>query len=283
MAIAPRGFEVDPPKSSVIPRFGLLTTVPPITITDPHAWASGVEWEYDLCTSVEAFIDTCPPSGFVKSTESDLEFCHADPFVVKSSFTCSTLGKTVNEALDIVQRRLLAWESHKVEEVFWTGLTANAQINPSLAFGNDTCDIVPVDLSVTGALGVGAAIAILEEALTDVVPGGGVIHVPYGLAGYLANSRVLTREGDLYFSTTGFPIILGAGYPGSGPANVPAGAGTTWIFGTGPVGVWRSDYFVNPSDPFEGIDRYRNDLTVYAERFYAVGFSCAVFAVSVCL
>lgn len=283
MALAPRGFEVAAPKALAKPRYGLLTTVPPVTITDPHAWASGVEWEYDLCTDIESFTDQCPPSTYTMSTESDLQFCHADPFLVKSSFKCSTIGKTIEEALKIVERRLLSWESHEVEKIFWTGMTDSGQINPSLAFGNDTCEITPVNLSPSGALPLTSAFGVLEEALTDVIPGGGIIHVPFGLASFLADKNLLERQGDSYFSPTGFPIVLGAGYPGTGPSNILPAPGTTWIFGTGPVGIWRGDYFLNPSELFEGMDRYKNDLTIFAERFYAAGFSCALFAVLVCL
>lgn len=284
MAISPPGFVVDAPKVLTIPRYGLLSTIEPVELDDPHAWAGGVEWEFDLCTSVESFTDNCPPAtGHTKSTERDLEFCHADPFVIKSSFDCSTTGRPVAESFDIARRRLLAWESHELERVFWTGQSANGQVNPSLAFGNDTCEIFPIILSNSGPVTVVGGVAALEEALTDVVPGGGVIHVPFGLATYLTESRILERREGKYFSPTGFPVVVGAGYPGSGPGNVPADVGTTWIFGTGPVGVWRSEFFMNPRDVSEGINRYRNSITVFSERFYAAGFSCSLYAVQVCL
>ena len=284
MAISPPGLVVPGPKIVTTPRYGLLSTIEPVELDEPHAWAGGVEWEFDLCTSVEAFTDQCPPAtGYTMMTEGDLEFCHADPFVVKSSFKCATVGLSVEKAVNIAKRRLQAWESYQVEKVLWTGVTSTGVINPSFAFGNDTCEIEPVNITTIGALDVVAGIGALEEALTDVVPGGGIIHVPYGLASYLADKGLLERQGDLYFSATGFPIIIGAGYPGSGPANVPADPGTTWIFGTGPVGIWRSESFMVPEDGFEGFDRFRNDLVVFSERFYAVGFSCVVYAALVCL
>lgn len=275
---------VEAPKVAVPPRYGLLSAFEPLFLDDPHAWAGGVEFEFDLCTEIESFTDHCSPAtGHTMSTETDLEFCQADPFIIKSSFKCSTGGRSVSDAFDITKRRLLAWESHQLEHIFWTGQTANGQVNPNLAFGNDTCDISPVTLSDGGAVSEVSAIAMLEEALTDVVPGGGIIHAPFGLAAYLSRSHLLERAGNKYFSPTGFPIVLGAGYPGSGPGNLVATAGETWIFGTGPLAIWWGELFMNPSEISEGIDRYRNDVTVFAERFYAIGFSCALYAVSVCL
>ena len=283
MAIGPPGFMVAAPPLNSIPRYGLLSVVPPVELDDPHAWAGGVEWEEDICSSVESYVENCPPAtGHVKSVETDLEFCHADPFIIKASYKCSTGGRSVSESVPIARRRLLLWEPHELERVLWTGNSVNGPVNPSLAFGNDTCEITPTILSLEDEpLTVVGGMAILEEALTDVVPGGGLIHAPFGLASYLTDADLLERVDSRYYSPTGFPFILGSGYPGSGPGNVPADPGTTWVFGTGPLGVWRSELFMNPPEISEGIDRYRNDITIFAERFYVVGFSCALFAVQV--
>lgn len=282
MAIAPPGYFVNAPQVPVVPKYGLLSTIEPVFIDDPHAWAGGVEWEQDLCTEVESYITNCPPAvGHERTAERDLEFCHADPFVVKAAYNCSTAGRTISESIPIARKRLIAWESHEVERVFWTGQSANGPVNPSLNFGNEYCDIEVVNLSPEGALDVVQAFGFLEEALTDVVPGGGIIHVPYGLASYIKAYHLIDKREDLCCSPTGFPVVMGAGYSGSAPGNVESVPGVTWIYGTGPIGVWRGPVFTNPDDASEGLDRYRNDVTVYAERFYAVGFSCALYAVPV--
>lgn len=281
MSIAPPGFLVKGPKLiSKRPKYGLFSVVTPERLSDPHAWAGGVEWEFDLCTSLEAFTDQCPPNH-TNSVEKDLEFCRADPFIVKSSFQCSVGGKSVKDAVDIANRRLYFWEEHKVEEIFWSGQTANGSINPSLAFGNDTCDIEP---EIIGSnLSPISAFAVLEEALTDIVPGGGIIHVPHGLASYLADKKLIKEDNGVYFSPTGTPVVIGSGYSGTGPGNIVPDTGTTYIYATGPMAIWRSDVIQNPEDVFDGIDRYINNVTVFVERFYAVGFSCALYTASVCL
>lgn len=284
MAIAPCGFEVRPPRIPAVPRYGLLNTIEPVTLTDPHAFAGPVQWEEDLCTQVESVVDLCPPDGYVKSTERCLQFCCADPFVVKGSFDCSTVGKSPADAFEIARRRLLAWESYEAERVFWSGISSSgAIVNPSLVLGNEECGITPIDLSATGPLTPAAALGVLEAALTSVVPGGGVIHAPYGAGAFLKGQKLLCGgcddESGRYYTPTGMSLILGAGYPGTGPGGAAAPAGTTWLYGTGPVGVWRSNVFMVPDEIAQGINRLTNDVTVFAERFYAVGFSCALFAV----
>lgn len=288
MALFPTGPLVRGPRPETTRRFGLLDVVTPQTPSDSHWMVGGVNWEDLLCGNLsEAFLDVCAPTtGFVKPENRPLNFCHSDPFQIIESFDCSVGGRvrryTAGEAFEIARQRLLNWEEYRLEQVFWTGLTENGLVNPSLAAGNEECDLAPVDLTPgAGAVNPVAAIATLEDAMADVFPNGGLIHVPYGLAAYLANFMLLRQDGDRMFTPTGNGYVLGAGYPGSGPLNVPADPGETWIFATGPVAVWRSDLFQVPTDLSESVDRSINDITVYAERYYAVGFSCGVLAINV--
>lgn len=287
MAISPGGYEIQPPKIQEVPRYGLLSTIEPTILKDLHAFAGGVWWRDYLCTHAETFIDRCPPEQFIKSKEKDLKFCFADPFVVKGSFTCSPVGFTPAEAFEIARKRLLAWESFEVEKTLWTGVTADGTVNPSFAFGNDTCGITPVDLSSGGPLSVTAAVSVLEAALTSVVPGGGVIFAPYSANAFFANARLLRHcgecgdPGDKYYTPSGFPIVFGAGFPGTGIANAPAAPHTTTLFATGPIAVWSSNVMMVPDELAQGFARVSNDITVFAERFYAFGFSCALYKVTV--
>lgn len=284
MALFPNGPLVRAPRPSSTRRYGLFDVVQPETPADIHWQVGGVNWEDFLCTDVESFVDVCDPAtGFVKPADRTQSFCSADPFQVIGSFDCSTGGRNYSsgEAFEIARQRLLQWEEHDVERALWTGLHANGTSNPSLAFGNEECDIEPIDLT-PGASPINPvdAIALLEDALADTVPGG-IIHVPHILAAYLANFMLLQTEGNRAYTPAGNSYVIGAGYPGTGPTNIPISAGETWIFATGPVGVWRSDVFMVPDTLAQSIDRSVNDITVRAERYYAVGYSCAVFAVLV--
>lgn len=285
MAIAPRGFFVKTPTCDGPPKYSLLSSVSPLSTTDLHWAASGIEWEDFLCgEELEAFIDEClPVTGFTKPAERNTQFCAADPFVAVGSYECPPVGRPAGEAFEIARKRLLVWESHQVEETLWTGAISNGTgtINPSFAFGNDECDIFPVDINPAGALDPVAALFAIEEALGDVVACGGTIHVPFGLLTYLARFNLLVLENGVYYTPTGNMVIGGHGYPGSGPANIPAVAGETWIFATGPIILVRSNVNMVPDVIKEAVNRSINNVTVRAERFYAVGFSCTVLAIRV--
>lgn len=240
-------------------------------------------------------VSTCeaiPSTGvavtdFVKSAERSVQFCSADPFVVVGSYECPPVGRPAGEAFEIARKRLLIWESHQVEETLWTGIvdsgTGLTTITPSFAFGNPDCDILPVDINPAGALDAVAAISAIEEALGDIVACGGIIHVPAELLAYLVRFNLARLENGIYYSPNGLKIIAGDGYPGSGPANVDAAAGETWIFATGPLVVVRSNVYNTPENLPEAVDRNINNVTVRAERFYAIGFSCVLLAIRVCL
>lgn len=296
MAIAPRGFLVKSPSCDNPPEYSLLASVEVQTINDPHWQASGIEWEDFLCgEGLAAFVDLCPsgvippsgvaPNDFVKPAQRSTQFCAADPFIVVGSYQCPPVGRPMGEAFEIARKRLLVWESHQVEETFWTGVVANGTglISPSLAFGNPDCGIVPTDINPAGALTPVRAISALESALGDIVACGATIHVPYQLVAYLAEAHLLVEEDGIWYTPSGTKIIAGNGYPGSGPANVAAAAGEVWIFGTGPVILVRGNVIQVPDNMGQAVDRNINNVTVRAERFYAVGFSCVDLAVRVTL
>lgn len=286
MALTPiGGLLIKSPKCIEPPKFGLFSAIDLLTLTDVHWQASGIEWEDDLCgNGTVAFIDnSCPPaSGFGKPADRNLQFPHADPYVALGSFTCSPIGRPASEAFEIARRRLLVWEQWQVEKALWTGVASNGIIQPNFSTGSTYTGVTPVDISPAGALDPVSAIAIMEERLGDVIACGGTIHIPYGLAAFLTAHRLLINNGqDEYFSPTGFRVIAGHGYPGSGPNNVASAAGETWIFGTGPLLGARSNVIMVPETTPEAVDRRINNITVRAERFYAVGFSCSLLALRV--
>lgn len=287
MPYTPCGLIVEPPK--ITPdKFGLLSVANPVTPEDPH-WQGGITWDDDYCSDVHSTeVGSCPiPVTGSTPLVSDRDFnaCCADPFLIYGSYDCPPVGRLGQEAFDIATNRLLIRENRAVEKVFWTGKTEdNISVSPSLSFGNSSCGIVPVDLTpVAGPLSVVSAMARLESALGECSPGAGVIHANYGLASYLASEHLIFPSGDAWYTITGQRLAFGAGYPGSGPNGVAAAAGTSWIFATGPVGIWRSEVFLTPERFVQAMDRRLNSVEVYAQRAYSVGFSCCLFAVKVSL
>lgn len=284
MALLSNGFLVKSPRCSDPSKYGLFSVITPFTPTDPHWTSGGILWEDDLCgDGTQTFIDNCPPaSGFTNPSERNLTFCAADPFVAIGSFDCSPVGRPADEAFEIARRRLLVWEERQVENTLWTGITSNGNVNPSFAFGNSECEIVPEDINPAGGLDPVAALSLLETRLGDEVACGGVIHVPYSVVAFLMAHKLLENNGsDELYSPSGYRIVAGHGYSGSGPNNAAAASGKAWIFGTGPLLVARSNVMMVPETVAEGVNRKINSLTVRAERFYSVGYSCSLLAVRV--
>lgn len=286
MGYTPCGLVVPGPKYTPN-RYGLLTVAEPTTPDNQH-WEGGITWDDELCSEIHTSTDDCPipVSGSVpKILDRDHESCCADPFLVYASYDCPPIGRTASEAFSIAQKRLDIREELAVERTFWTGIAEDgSQVNPSLAFGNSECGNAPINLtSGSGPVGVRSSMAVLESALGDCAPGTGVIHANFGIAGFLASNMLIRQDGDAWYSITGQRLAIGAGYPGSGPANVPAVAGTTWLFATGPIVIYRSEIFLTPERFKEAMDAKLNSVQVYAERLYAVGWSCCLFAIQTTL
>ena len=286
MAYTPCGLFVPGPKTTPN-RYGLLTVAEPITPEDGH-WEGGITWDDDLCSSVHSTTEYCPipVSGFApKIADRDFQSCCADPFIVYASYDCPPIGKPAQEAFEVAQKRLSIREESEVERVFWSGIAEDGiEVNPSLAFGNSECGSAPINLTGSGGpVGIVASMAVLESALGESAPGTGVIHANYGIASFLASTFLITQKDDAWFTVTGQRLAIGAGYPGTGPGNIAATAGTTWMFATGPVVIYRSKVFLTPERFKEAMDTKINSVQVYAERVYSAGWSCCLFAIQVTL
>jgi hypothetical protein len=262
---------------------GLLSSIEPIYLDDKH-WQAGIEWESDCSIEVNSTLPPCPAPVAAKAEDGGLLFCHADPFTVYGNYKCSTGGRPAGDSRAISAHRLDRNKERGVEQIFWTGMSSVGPINPSLQGGNESCMVLPVDLTpINGSLDIIGAIAALESNIADCIPGGlGVIHVNYGVLPYLVHNLLARKENDGNFYTpSGQLVIAGAGYPGSGPGNVPASPGETWVFATGPIAVYASDIFFTPSDISQAIDRSLNNISFYAEQTYSVIWECCSFAVRV--
>jgi hypothetical protein len=284
MALTPiGGFLAKSPRCTEPPKYGLLNSIDLITPGDVHWQASGIEWEDTLCSDgTVTFINLCPPAtGFSKPAERNFQFPHADPFIALGSFDCTPVGRPAAEAFDIARTRLLAWEQRQVENTFWTGITQNGTVQPNLATGSTYTGVVPVDINAAGALNPVEAMAAMEEALGDLIACGATLHIPERLLSFFVSYHLLTDVGGILYSPAGLKVIAGHGYPGSGPNNVAASAGQMWMFGTGPLLGARSNIMMVPDTVPEAVNRVLNNVTVRAERFYAIGFSCSLLAVRV--
>lgn len=282
MAFTPCGLVVPGPKTTP-DRYGLLTVTEPQTPEDGH-WEGGITWDDDLCTSIHSTVNYCPIPDSEPNRrilDRDFQSCCADPFTIYASYDCPPIGNVASDAFDIAKKRLDIREGRELERVFWTGITEEGtEVNPSLAFGNSECGSMPIDLTGPGGpVGIVASMAVLESALGACAPGSGVIHANYGIASFLTANRLIFDKGDAWFTVTGQRLAIGAGYPGSGPGNTSAAPGTTWIFATGPLVIYRSEVRLTPERFVEAMDAKINSVQVLAERTYAVGWSCCLFTI----
>jgi hypothetical protein len=283
MAITPQGLLVPGPQARPS-RYGLFSVAQMGGTTDPH-WQAGVQYDDALCGDVSSTLPHCgdgSPEPAAKETDPGPLSRYVDPFTLIGSYDCSTGGRRSQDAFDIARARLFAREEQGAERVFWTGVTVDGAISSSLATGDDEVAVTDVT-GAGGALDPVTALGALEDAMGACVPGQGVIHVPLRAASALASQNLVVRDGDGMFTHDGQPAIFGAGYPGTGPDNVAVADGEAWLFGTGQVMVWRGEPFLTPPNLAEAVDRTLNDVTVFAERTYAVGFSCCLFAVRMVL
>jgi hypothetical protein len=206
-----------------------------------------------------------------------------DPFVVQAWHTCSTGTARPNDddraqALEQVE----ALTPFAVERELWTRDLARARSMPNRGLVATAADVAAgqvraTTLTPTGSETTGvspiAAVGLLEEALGQHL-GRGYLHV--GLRG--ATFLPSTADGNVLRTKLRSIVVPGSGYPGTGPDGTAAPAGSTWVYGTGPVTVWLSPPVV-PADGADVIDRNLNTRTIRAERLAMVAWQGPLFAV----
>jgi len=255
---------------------------------NPH-WENGVRYE-TLCASSDTTYDEClvvsgtgaaPAPPPAKSETAELEWRGALPFTVYAEVDCSVPGFW-DHAEESVRRTITQSEQREVERALWTGVAGGALVvHPHLAsnaevFDEGTPDIL-LDTAATIVTGVGVtgSLGELEDALAGCYDGVGVIHVPRRLAPALANINALSYVDGRYVTSNGNVVVLGSGYPGTGPD----GTGTTWIYATGMPFIYRS--VVRVFRPRDSIDRATNTLYTIAELTYVIGWDCCHLATQI--
>jgi len=286
-------------------RYGLLSVVQRPDVTSPH-WQNGVTWDshcpenmgdttYDECIATTGAPEGAVPEPSAKTANVERSHRGATPFTAYTRFDCSPVGN--EEAQRIATAALSQVEEWQVEYTFWTGLVDDRTLAfPHLAstttvLDNDGIILQPTtSTAVTGvAVDVATGLGRLEKALADCYGGRGVIHVPIEalptLVAYELVEQVGGRDvgsgqfGRQLQTKAGNLVAVGAGYPGTGPDGIDPGTTTTWLYGTGPVFMYRSDVFVAPFT--SALDRTNNTVQMIAERTYVLGFDCCLHAVQV--
>lgn len=262
---------VDAPAAGPL-RYGLFNASRGPIDMPGHGAVGGVQFEPTTCGGAHLYTAECPITNQdVKALDPNSGAVTAAPFVAYASIQCSPVGRSLDEQAQRARARLLAGEQTQVEAALWSGGGVGA--SPALTgIGATTV--------VTALTSFAARLSALEEAFYDLYGYQGTVHVntrAYGAAafGQLIN-RVDTPDIPQHLTTPlGSIWSFGAGYDITGPAGVaPSAAGNVWAFMTGPVTIWRdADIFMQ--DPAQTFDRTTNQLTVIAERAYALAPDCS--------
>jgi hypothetical protein len=293
---------VEPPAFTSI-QFGLLTSIAEQirTPSDPH-WQQGVTYE-SLCGPANTTFDDCiavtgasfgtpvPPSPPKADTGAGLYPRGATAFTVYTEIDCSAPGFW-ERSQEAVNENLTRREQFQVEQSFWTGLAGGQQVVfPHLQANTQILDENGIILQTAATSVSGAAqfdlvegLGRLEAQLEACYDGVGVIHVPAILGAAMANNMLLVREGPRYRTPNGNIVVIGAGYPGTGPSdapNAPTPSNNAWIYATGAMMIYRSPVTIMPR--VSTLNKAENTMTAIAERTYSIAWDCCHYAVNVTL
>lgn len=257
-------------------RFGLFSVADMPTETSVHT-RNGVEYEPLTSTPAKTTHDFQQrlPLPADKHVPKGVPYVSATPFTVFHGFNCMPVGFSQAEIEDRARQALALGEQYAVENTYMLGTEGNT---PKL-----------VDAAVTSVLNGGTvvdpvlAIALLEKAIHGVYGGEGVIHAPRSVLPGLFARHMVEKEGSRLVTRLGTRIAAGAGYDlgNVSPAGAAPSAGAAWMYATGPVGIWRSEPFLNPDTIAAALNRGTNQLEVLVERTYVVSHEAGCWAVLV--
>lgn len=271
MAVLTGPVEVPNPTPQTL-RYGLFTVATGPLDLPPHGGDGGITYLSTSCGEAIGFdmlcIDSLGPDNLKGPFTDPMDNVTATPFVVTAGFECSLVGISQAERDRFTIQKLVATEQAAVEDIFSQGSFGQS---PSLA-NND-----PAATDVGPAANLTEAFSQLEENFYDTYGYPGVIHVPHIASAIVEAARIMSMQGRIWRTAAGSAVSIG-NYAGLSPAGAAPASGTTWIYITPPVAIWRaSDPFVSP---IEGaLNRSTNEVTSFAEREYVLAFdSCPVFA-----
>lgn len=268
-------------------KFGLLSVAEVEDRPSGH-WEAGIEYELESCADL--FIMTPRCNQTTPDLEKEVEDGtvdadnFGDPFTIISAYQCGAVGRPLSEAWNLAEKRLDRGQGRTVERAYWNGLDKGGNvIRQSLGSNDEVEDLTPVG----GALSLTDAVAELEAWAADNYPCSPIIHTPGRLAVYLGAANVIAHNNTdvMRVTGTGSRVVVGRGYGTTGPLGDVPDAGEYWLYVTGALKVLRGTTFFTPDRGNDGgaVDRQVNNITVFAERTYAIEQDCIVGAVRVAI
>lgn len=210
------------------------------------------------------------------------------PFTLVTSYSCPW-GRTERERIDRVKAQLELGTTKGLERELWTGEAGDPTnmslvrpaagaadetriLNPGYTPGSDDPeDATPVDL-ITGLAALGQALANHGSGQR------GMIHVTPQVAEIALSTGTWEEQGSggsniLRTRGRGDIVVVGSGYPGTGPGGVEPGANQVWLHATGLIHIRLGDVVILPAegDMARGMVRTSNsEITHIAEQTAAV-------------
>lgn len=263
--------------------FGLLAVVKPENSADEDRWTRGFaqEWETTV-QNVSNWDDTDTTEDQLVNGATVNYYDDIKPFFVEVEETRSTLGFIGIDRIARITRQLEGVTQKAMEAELWDGAIRKGESHDNKALTSATATV----LNGGTALNPKRALALLEYKIGEVSHGGeqGVIHMTRDVAAILSsNSNMLFHDKDKEHLQTlgGTPVIVGAGYSGTGPdgdAGATASATNKWIYATGLVRTYVGNVDIvndNLSQAYD-VNGNQNDMRLKAIRPVAVYFDTSI-------
>lgn len=263
--------------------FGLLAVVKPENSADEDRWIRGFaqEWETTV-QNVSNWDDTDSTEAQLVNGATVNYYDDIKPFFIEAEETRSTLGFIGIDRIARISRQLEGITQKAMEAELWDGAIRKGETHDNKALTSATATV----LNGGTALSAKRALALLEYKIGEVSHGGeqGVIHMTRDVAAILSsNSNMLFHDKQKEHLQTlgGTPVIVGAGYSGTGPdgdAGATASATNKWIYATGLVRTYVGNVDVvndNLSQAYD-VSGNANDMRLKAIRPAAVYFDTSI-------
>lgn len=247
-----------------VPRFGLLASASVSDNLPGVRWGFGVEWLPELhptgSEGIGARALKCDPTAVEHGEDDKAKIEEAYPFTVYAFDWCSTLGYSGRDWAGRARRLLEATQSFTIAKEFWTGTIAQAESLSNVWLGAATSTLVE-----NSAYEPGKAVARMDRAIAEQLRNGvGMLHTSVEVLGRLVQAQAVWRDGDVWRSPMGNPIVADGGY-GAAARDADTGA---FIVATTPVEIVLGPVrTIDLTDEmYAAVDHTVNDLVVWAER-----------------
>jgi hypothetical protein len=251
-----------------------------------EAWTRGFSYWPESGRAVLTRAPNDVSTTMTPDLTKNLPVVQVQPWLAVAELDASTFGNPAIDYVGRATRRLEAATPAAIEQEFWDGTLAQANLWPNfyLRKAAGCTDVTPV---VGTPVSVNEGLALLQEALADTsvgLGGQGMIHTSLRT---IPNYLYLRSVGKLLLDLVGNIVIPGVGYSGGGPIGATTPTGSSWLFGTDLIMTRvAQDIKVVPDSMAEAVDRGEggnpNLVTFRAQRTVcAYGDSFRHFAVLV--